>query len=295
MNILYLTYPLNGLLMIAMPVGLAIYLTRKFHLSWRLWWIGGFTFILSQVAHIPFNFLILNPQLGKLSESALAKPLSLIVTALALGLSAGLFEEFARYAMYRWWAKEARSWGRGLLAGAGHGGMEAIILGVLVLLGFIQLLSIRNIDLATVVPIDQLELAKVQVAAYWSANWYDSLLGALERAFTIPFHIAASVLVLQVFTRKQMRWLWLAVGWHAVVDAGAVVAISTIGPYLTEALIGAFALLNLVIIFRLKQPEPVELPEVDLSPLPPPLSAEALQPVEENHVTLEHSRYDSNR
>ena len=294
MNILTITYPLNGLLMIAMPVGLALYLTRKFNLGWRLWWIGGFTFILSQMAHIPFNMLILNPQLRALGESALAKPLPLVITALALGLSAGLFEEFARYAMYRWWAKDARSWGRGLLAGAGHGGVEAILLGVLVLYGFVQLLALRNADLATVVPIDQLELAKAQVEAYWSANWYDSLLGALERLFTIPFHIAASVLVLQVFTRKQMRWLWLAVAWHTIVDAGAVAASSYIGPYLTEALIGGFALVSLLIIFRLKQPEPIEPPEVDLSPLPPPLSANALRPVEENNVTLEHSRYDSN-
>jgi len=289
-----LTYPLNGLLMIAMPVGLALYLTNKFKLSWRLWWIGGFTFILSQVAHIPFNMLVLNPRLRTLGESTLPEPLPLLLSALALGLSAGLFEEFARYGMYRWWAKEARSWGRGLLAGAGHGGMEAILLGVLVLYGFMQLLAIRNTDLSTVVPVDQLELAKVQVAAYWSANWYDSLLGAVERAFTIPFHIAASVLVLQVFTRKQMRWLWLAVAWHTIVDAGAVAASSYIGPYLTEALIGGFALVSLLIIFRLKQPEPIEPPEVDLSPLPPPLSANALRPVEENNVTLEHSRYDSN-
>jgi uncharacterized membrane protein YhfC len=293
-NILLLTYPLNALLMIAMPVGLAIYLTRKFNLGWKLWWIGGFTFILSQVLHIPFNYLILNPQLGKLGERALAEPLPLLLTALALGLSAGLFEEFARYAMYRWWAKDARSWGRGLLAGAGHGGVEAIILGVLVLYGFLQLLAVRGVDLATVVPLDQLELAKAQVEAYWSANWYDSLLGALERAFTIPFHIAASVLVLQVFIRKQMRWLWLAVAWHTIVDAGAVAAGSYIGPYLTEALIGGFAMISLFIIFRLKQPEPIEPPEVDLTPLPPPLSAEALQPVEESDTTLEHSRYDTN-
>lgn len=294
MNILYLTYPLNGLLMIAMPVALAFYLTHKFKLSWKLWWVGGFTFILSQVLHLPFNILILNPQLGNLSELGLSKPLPLVITALALGLSAGLFEELARYAMYRWWVKEARSWGRGLLAGAGHGGMEAIILGILVLYGFMQLLAIRNIDLATVVPVDQLELAKVQVAAYWSADWYDSLLGALERAFTIPFHIAASVLVLQVFTRRQIRWLWLAVGWHALVDAGAVAAISYLGPYLTEALIGIFAIISLYIIFRLKQPEPVEPSEVDLTPLPPPLSAEALRPVEESDNKLERSRYDSN-
>jgi uncharacterized membrane protein YhfC len=293
-NILTITYPLNGLLMIGMPVALAFYLTHKFKLGWRLWWIGGFTFILSQALHIPFNLLILNPRLAELNDSGLPEPLLLLITALALGLSAGVFEEFSRYGMYRWWAKDARSWGRGLLAGAGHGGFEAILLGGLVLLGFLQLLAIRNANLATVVPIDQLELAKVQVAAYWSANWYDSLLGAVERAFTIVFHLSASVLVLQCFTRRQMRWLWLAIAWHTLVDAGAVLAISYIGPYLTEVLIGFFSIISLGIIFWLRQPEPVEPMEADLPPQPPPLNASALQPIEENEVSLEKSRYDSN-
>lgn len=294
MNILVVTYALNGLLMVLMPVALALYLTNKFKLSWRLWWIGGFTFIFSQVLHIPFNYFILNPRLKALSEAGLPDPWPLLITALALGLSAGMFEELSRYVMYRWPAKDARSWGKGLLAGAGHGGMEAIILGALVLWGYLQLMAIRSTDLSTIVPVDQLELAKVQVAAYWSASWYDSLLGAVERLFTIIFHISASILVLQVFTRGQIRWLWLAVAWHALVDASAVVAVSFIGPYWTETLIGVFALISLSIIFRLRQPEPVETPLTEATPLPPPLTAEALKPVEESDLHLEHSRYDSN-
>jgi uncharacterized membrane protein YhfC len=293
-NILVVTYALNGLLMVLMPVALAFFLTHKFKLSWRLWWIGGFTFIFSQVLHIPFNFIVLNPRLKELGESGIPDPWPLLITALALGLSAGVFEELSRYAMYRWPAKDARSWGKGLLAGAGHGGMEAIILGALVLWGYLQLMAIRNTDLSTIVPVDQLELAKVQVAAFWSASWYDSLLGAVERLFTIIFHISASILVLQVFTRGQIRWLWLAIAWHALADAAAVLAVSYLGPYWTEGLIGVFALISLFIIFRLRQPGPIETPVVETTPLPPPLTAEALKPVEESDLLLEHSRYDSN-
>ena len=293
-NLLMLTYPLNGLLMIALPLVLAVYLTRKFHLSWGLWGIGGVTFIVSQVAHIPFNLLWLNPRLAQLSGSSLPEPLPWLLIALALGLSAGLFEETARYAMYRWWAKEARSWAKGLLAGAGHGGFEAVILGALVLLAFLQLLAIRNTDLAEIVPPEQLELAQAQVSAYWTAEWSETLLGALERAFSLAFHLSASVLVLQAFTRKQIGWLGLAIAWHALLDASAVIASRYLNSYLTEALIGIFALLSLGIIFRLRQPEPLELTEQEYAPLPSPLSAISLHPVEENEVNLEKSRYDPN-
>lgn len=295
MNLLNLTYPLNGLLMILMPVGLAIYLTRKFRFSWRLWWIGGFTFILSQVAHIPFNLLLLNPLLAELPSQSLSAPLRWLFPALALGLSAGLFEGLARYAMYRWWARDARSFGKGLLAGAGHGGMEAILLGVLALYAFIQLFSLQGVDLSTIVPSAQLSLAQQQVASYWSANWFDSLLGSLERLFAIPVQISASLLVLQVFTRNRSYWLALAILWHAFVDASLVFAAPTLGAHLTEALLGFYALISLLIIFALRQPEPVSIPTFDQSPLPQPLTAAALRPVEEDQVSLEHTRYDQYR
>jgi len=280
MNILYITHLLNGLLMIALPIGLGIYLTRKFRLGWRLWWIGAATFVLSQVAHIPFNSLVLNPFLQGPTLFSLGSKVEQLVTAVALGLSAGLFEELARYAMYRWWAKDARSWHTGLLAGAGHGGIEALLLGLIVLYSYIQILIIQNVGIENIVPAESLELAQQQVAQYWSLPWYDTLLGALERAFTIPFHIAASLLVLQVFTRRQLRWLWLAVAWHTIVDGLAVYSVSNWGMYLTEVLIGVCAVASIVIIFALRRPEPEPAPPI-IEPLPPPVSLEEIKPVDE--------------
>jgi uncharacterized membrane protein YhfC len=288
-NILYLTHLLNALLMIAIPVGLGVYLTRKFRLDWRLWWIGGVVFILSQVGHLPFNLLLLNPFLQGPITFGLSPRLAVLLNALALGLSAGLFEELSRYAAYRWWAKDARSWSRGLLLGAGHGGMEAIILGVLALYTYIRLVAVRNADLSLLVPMEQLDLARQQVQAYWSLPWYFSLFGALERAFTIPFHIAASLLVLQAFTRRQLRWLWLAVAWHALVDGLAVYGISYWGAYTTEIAIGVVALASLAIIFALRQPEPPQLEE-SLPPLEPVKSMPPLQ-IEETTENLEQTRY----
>src|SRR3990170_5701273 len=60
-SILVYTYPLSAVLIFTLAIGVGLFLTRKFHLSWRLYWIGGAIFILSQVFHLPFNFLLLNP------------------------------------------------------------------------------------------------------------------------------------------------------------------------------------------------------------------------------------------
>ncbi len=121
MDILFFTHLLNGLLMIAMPVGLAFYLTRKFKLDWRLWWIGAAVFVLSQVGHIPFNALV-GPLFNQSAIVAMPVASQRLISAVFLGLSAGLFEELFRYGMFRWWAKDARSWRKGVLTGAGHGG-----------------------------------------------------------------------------------------------------------------------------------------------------------------------------
>ncbi len=90
------------------------------------------------------------------------------------------------------------------------------------------------------------------------------MLGAVERLFSIPAQIALSALVLQTFIRRQLRWLGLAIVWHALMDGLVVVMIGQgYGPYVIEAVIGISALINLGIIFALRQPrpKPTEEPE----------------------------------
>ena len=287
MNILSVTYFLNGFLMIAIPVGLTIYMTRKFKQGWRLFLIGAATFIFSQVLHIPFNALV-SPLFNQFGFIALPVVLQNAILSGFLGLSAGLFEELSRYAMYRWWAKDARSWGMGLLAGAGHGGIEAIILGLLVLYGYIQMLIVRGVDISTLVAPDQVELAKTQIQAYWSAPWYMTMLGALERLFTIPLHLACSVLVLQAFTRKKFWWVGLAILYHALAD-GVAVFVSQIGfsALAIEGIIGIFAIMSIVIVFVLRQLEP----SADL--VSAPISTPKFKPekVNETKENLDMTRY----
>jgi uncharacterized membrane protein YhfC len=273
--------------MIALPVGLGVLLTSRWKLSWRFWLVGGATFVLSQVLHIPFN-LAATQLLQGTPLADLPPPAQRLFSAVFLGLSAGLFEELSRYAMYRWWLKDARSWRKGVLTGAGHGGVEAILLGVLVLLGFFQLAALRGMDLATLVPADQLASAQQQVAAYWSMPWYASLLGALERALVIPIQIACSVIVLQTFARRQWGWVALAVAYHALVDAAAVLALPGVGAYGTEAIVAGFSLLSLAIILLLRRPEPVPPPEL---PAPAPAAVLVLKPVEETSDRLDDTRY----
>ncbi len=294
MDLPALTHFLNALLMIGIPIGLGIFLTTRFKLGWRAWLIGGTVFILSQVVHIPFNSYLLNPFLQRISGH-LPGVMANLPAYILLGLSAGIFEECARYGMYRWWLKDNRSWRMGILAGAGHGGFEAILLGALALIAFTNMMAYRSLDLSSLqVPPGQLELARQQIQAYWSAPWYASLLGAVERIFTIPIQITASVLVLRVFThrpgREQPGWLFLAIAYHALIDAGALLIIGQWHAYLTEAALGLVAALSITMIFQLRQPDPP--PVTEHIPTPPMVPAAfSAAPLEETSENLENSRF----
>ena len=151
------------------------------------------------------------------------------------------------------------------------------------------MLAFRDADLSTRVPAEQLELAKMQVEIYWSLPWYIALLGAVERAAAISFHISAAVLVFQVFRRRKIFWLFLAIGWHTLLDAVAVFGMQTWGMYVTEALIVGLGILSVLIVFLLREPGAtpdaetparVEIPRMEIKPLKPSLE------------NLEDSRYD---
>jgi uncharacterized membrane protein YhfC len=294
MNLLFMAHALNGFLMIGMPIALGMYLTRKFHYGWRLWFIGAAGFIISQVGHIPFNIFINNLFL----KGSLPMPPPVyrsLILAIIAGLSAGIFEEGTRYLVMRFWAKDACSWRKGILLGAGHGGAEAILLGGLVFYAFIQMAAYQGADLSKLVPASQLAAAQQQITAYWSATWYDSLLGAVERLFTIPVQICFGVIVVQVFTRKRIYWLGAAVLWHTVIDASTVFVNGYLksfawGTYAVEGMIGLMSLVSIGIIFALRQAEPVE-PEATLSGPLEPLSPTPKE-VEETPENLDNSRFN---
>jgi uncharacterized membrane protein YhfC len=263
---LYILYPLNALLMIGMPIALGVWLVWKVKVPWLLFGIGAITFVGSQVVHIPLN-IGLSVLFKAIWPAAQPQPWHIPFNAIVLGLTAGLCEETARYVGYRWLAKQARYFRDALMLGAGHGGAEAIILGVLAGLSFVNLAAARQMDLsAHGLTGETLARTQAQVAAYWSATWYMALLGAVERLFALTVQVSLAVLVLQVFTRNDWRWLVIAIGYHLITDAAAVVGVqSHWPPLMIEAGIAPFALVSLVIIMGLR---PQGEPQVPLEPEP---------------------------
>ncbi len=289
-SVLFFTYPLSAFLIILMAIGLGVYFTRRFNLGWRLYLIGAAGFILSQVGHIPFNNWVgVLFQRGNLPVPPAAWRLEF--NFIFLGLSAGIFEEVTRYAVYRWWARDARSWSKGLLLGAGHGGVEALFVAGIILLTYLNMVTLRGQDLAAFASGDQLEALRQQFSFYWSAPWHMSLLGALERALAIPVHVALSILVLQVFIRGQSRWLWLAILWHAMLNAVALYVLNFGGAYASEGSIALFTLASIGMIFALRGPEERVAEPAVSKPETPAERTQKIAAIETTTENLDRSRF----
>jgi len=197
------TSSISVLGMIVLPIMLGFWLTRKFKLSWKLFFAGAITFIVSQILHIPFligaTALFANGTLPSPSESW-----ATIFNAVFLGLAAGVFEETSRWVLFKFILKNNRTWNEGVLVGAGHGGVEAFILGLLGIFTVINMLVLRNMDLSTTgISPEQLAAAQQQVTAFWESPAYVGFLGFVERIFAITLHIALSVMVLYSIANKK--------------------------------------------------------------------------------------------
>ena len=224
---LVLDFTASVFLMILIPVILAALLRRRFQVPWILFTIGTLTFIGSQVVHFPLNSLLM--RLHILPKTGLNDPsISLIQSSLVLGLTAGLCEETARAAGYML-LKKFRRLEDGIMLGLGHGGIESMIFG-----GVLTAATVSSLTPMMGTDLSALELAPEQLAnlnrqlQVLAASPFLAAVGPLlERLLAIMIHLILSIMVLQAFRRRNFFYYAAAIGYHMLIDAGAVYAAST--------------------------------------------------------------------
>jgi ABC-2 type transport system permease protein len=252
-----LFYTLSVALMMALPVGLAVALRRRFAVPWWLFCVGILTFIGSQVYHLPLvNWLT---KVGLVGQIAPGAP-GLVRTALILGLAAGLCESLARAAGYGllFWRKQAGRWEDGVMVGLGHGGIEAMIVGgVFTAASVAALWALRGKDLSTLgIPADQLPAVQQQLANLLSSPWL-AFAPLLERAIAMGAHVILSVLVWSAFKRRNVLYFLAAILYHTIFDSTAVY----VGQYVKnawalEGILALIALPGILWVWRLGRAEP---------------------------------------
>jgi len=275
------------------PLVLALIAHRRLKVSWKYFAYGALIFFVFQlITRVPAVIVIqaaITPQLR-------ASPALLYTWLAILVLTAGLFEEVGRYVAFRWlMRREEKTWNKAVMYGLGHGGLESIVLvGGLALLSLINILVLSSIGLSSI-PLAQRAQAAQQLAAITAQPAWFPLLAAWERLWTVPIQIALSVLVLQVFRRNNIGWLWLAILAHAIVDGVSVGLLQVLEPgristaLIVEVAVAIFGVIALWIIFALRD-RPTIKETSEAQPLLPPAEGDvSLQQVNDNVVEPESS------
>jgi uncharacterized membrane protein YhfC len=242
--------------MVVAPFAAAAVARRRLGVGWRVFWLGALVFVVSQMLlRIPLVSVlqaVLAPRLAGSAGLAIA-----IGTVLAL--TAALFETIGRYLGYRFLLRgDPKTWEVGVMFGLGHGGIEsAVLVAGLALVQLVTLLTMTEASLAAL-PAAQAEALRALAAAVSAGPAWLGLVGGWERIVAITFHVAMSVIVLQVFARGEARWLWYALGAHFLLDFLAPVLIPSLLPagvtriLIQQAVLLIFGALSLWVILALR-------------------------------------------
>ena len=222
-------YVLATLGMIVLPVVAGSVARRRLAAPWWLFCVGMAAFVASQIYHLPLNHGL--TRLGLLGPVSPDEP-TLLRTALVLGLSAGLCESLARAVGY-WLLFRLRRNGQGahspvgrweeaVMVGLGHGGIEAMLLAVMMAATISSLWELRGQDLSTLgLSADQLAIVGRQLSTFIASPWL-ALAPLLERCIAMLLHVILSVGVWSAFRRRNPLYLLAAILYHAAFDGLAV-------------------------------------------------------------------------
>jgi uncharacterized membrane protein YhfC len=263
-TLLVCCYVVAGIANIALPIALGIGLVKRFRVRWRMWLYGVLVFLLFQVlTRIPAMLMI---QSLPSVQQALADPVFLWVFFVCAAFTAGLFEETGRWLALRFVVKPAeRTWDSACMLGVGHGGLEAIGVGILQLIALASYLAIVYAPAETVAQWgESLAAARAQ---YDALQGWEPLLGAWERVGAMGVQVALTVMVWQSF-RGGSRWWWGALALHTLVDLLAMAVMhlgvrwwgGTATMIITECMVTVMGLLGLWLILRLRPTEEPAVP-----------------------------------
>ncbi|MBW7571818.1 YhfC family intramembrane metalloprotease [Caproiciproducens faecalis] len=239
-----------------LPVVLLLILCVKKIISPKPMFLGAAAFFVSQIClRIPLL------QAAGTQSWFQSFALNTVPYLVMLSITAGLFEESARYLCAGCFLKKQRAFRDALAFGLGHGFCEVILLtGMAQINNIIYTVMINNGSFSTIAAKLPSATAQQLLSAMTSATPPLIYVGILERVFAVTFHIFASVLIFKGVNEKKVRYYFFAIAAHAVLDFGSVALTRSVNVWAGEGFAFAIALAALFLILRMKPEFPKEVP-----------------------------------
>lgn len=223
---------ISSFISIVVPIVLALVLFKKKKQKMSTFLIGALTFI---VFALFLEAYLNNWILSSSGPFGLTIIQNTWLYGLYAGLAAGIFEETGRFVAFKYALKKENNPDTSLMAGVGHGGIEAMIL-VGLQLGMIAYYALQfnsNPSQSMLTPDIVTILDEISVTPS-----IQLLIAGIERMFSLILHISFSVLVFAGVRIKGKAYLiGIAVLLHFLVDFSAVVLMGFSNVFVSEAVV----------------------------------------------------------
>ncbi|MGN0974481.1 MAG: YhfC family intramembrane metalloprotease [Gemmiger sp.] len=222
-SVLWLSILMSGLsvlIAIGVPIALTVWCSRRHK--------GAFHAVLVGLACFFLGALVLEQFCHTLVFTLIPNIRQMPVLYCIYGcLAAGLFEETARLIGLRILCKSDNAPMIGFAYGVGHGGFEALYIGFAGLLSnlltLLMMYTGQADQMLSSLSGEQLATAQAQLDALSATTPIAFLAGGVERLIAICFHLAMSMLIWMVVTKRLPAWGYaLAVALHALCDVFAM-------------------------------------------------------------------------
>lgn len=210
----------------ALPIGLFVYAKKKLGAKTAPFFIGcGVFFVMVLMLEAAIHRIVF--QLTG----------SVILYAVYGGLMAALFEETGRYIAMRFLVKPL-DFPNAFMYGAGHGGVEAMLLcGVASINNIVSAVMINSGTMsAQLATLDAEKAADTAAAlsALWTTPSLTFFAGGVERIIAVVLHLSLSVLVFQSIRKKAPMELVRAYLFHFVIDSLSVLLSAVASVWVVE-------------------------------------------------------------
>jgi uncharacterized membrane protein YhfC len=224
MVLLSISIVLALLITIGLPIGVALWFKKKYHLPWRIFSYGALAYFLAQalVSILVTGFVSL---VGSGTIVLSDQSLYVVQTVISVLLTA-VMGVIIRWFGMKHLNEDLDNLKSAYGIGIGFGGIESIMLvGIPLLATFIPMIRNINIDPQTTALEPEVI---VQIEELWQVSPIVPLAGALERIAAFVLHITVTILVLQIFKRKSKLWMAAAIGLEVLVN-GSIVGLAESG------------------------------------------------------------------
>ena len=219
----------------ALPIGLFVYAKKKLGAKTAPFFIGcGVFFVMVVMLEAAIHRIVF-----QLAGEALTG--SVILYAVYGGLMAALFEETGRYIAMRFLVKPL-DFPNAFMYGAGHGGVEAMLLcGVASISNIASAVMINSGTMSAQLATLDAEKVAADTAAALSALWTTPSLtffaGGVERIIAVVLHLSLSILVFQSIRKKAPMELVRAYLFHFVIDSLSVLLSAVASVWVVELVV----------------------------------------------------------